>query len=74
MRDIFERFSNYLSINVMRSSICNVKEFCYIFPVVKNEVEIITVVCEGFVITETDDMYTFALGSLFNMYPFKRYI
>ena len=27
MRDNFERFGNYLSIDVMRSSVCNTKEF-----------------------------------------------
>ena len=67
MRDNFERFDNYLSIDVMRSSICNTKEFCYIAPVVLNEVGHINVVYEGFVITETHDAYTFILESLFQM-------
>ena len=58
-RDNFERFGNYLSIDVMRSSICNAKEFCYIDPVVLNEIGKINVVCEGFVITETHDAYNF---------------
>ena len=36
--DNFGGFSNYLSIDIMYSSICNTKEFCYIAPVVKNEI------------------------------------
>ena len=51
MRDNFERFGNYLSIDVMKSSISNSSEFCYIAPVVLNEIGRINVVCEGFVIT-----------------------
>ena len=35
MRDNFERFGDYISIDVMHSSICNAKEFCYIAPVIK---------------------------------------
>ena len=46
MRDNFERFGNYLSIDVMRSSVCNAKEFCNIAPVVLNEIRRINVVCE----------------------------
>ena len=61
MRDNFECFGNYLSIDAMRSSVCNAKEFCYITPVVMNELGLINVVCEGFVITETHDVYTFIL-------------
>ena len=67
MRDNFECFCNYLSIDVMRSSVCNTKDFCYIAPVVLNEVGHINVVCEGFVITETHGAYTFILESLFQM-------
>ena len=67
MKDNLERFGDYLSIDVIRSSICNTKEFCYITPVVLNEVGQINVVCEGFVITETYDAYTFILESLFQM-------
>ena len=69
MRDNFERFGNYLSIDVMHSSICNSKEFCYIAPVVKNEIDNINVVCEGFVYSETNDAYIFELESLFKMCP-----
>ena len=59
MRDNFERFGNYLSIDVMKSSISNSAEFCYMPPVVLNEIGRINVVCEGFVITENHDAYTF---------------
>ena len=38
MRDNFERFGNYISIDVMLSSICNAKEFCYIAPIINNEI------------------------------------
>ena len=44
MCDNFERFGNYLPIDIMYSSICNAKEFCYIVPVIKNEIEKIDVV------------------------------
>ena len=67
MRGNFERIGNYLSIDVMRSSICNAIELCYISPVVLNEVGEITVVCEGFFMTETCDAYTFILESLFKI-------
>ena len=69
MRDTFERFGDYISINIMHSSICNAKEFCYIAPVIKNEVGKINCVCEGFIISETHDAYTFILDSLFKMCP-----
>ena len=36
-------------------------------PVVLNEIGRINVVCEGFVITENHDAYTFILESLFQM-------
>ena len=48
MRDNFERFDNYLSIDVMKSSISNSSEFCYMNPVVLNEIGRINVVCEAF--------------------------
>ena len=35
MRDNFEKLGNYLSIDIIHSSICNAKEFCYIAPVIK---------------------------------------
>ena len=37
----------------------------------KNEVGKINVVCEGFVISETHDAYTFVLDSLFKMCPLR---
>ena len=40
---------------------------CYIASVVWNEIGKIDVVCEGFVITETHDIYTFILESFFQM-------
>ena len=55
MRDNFERFGDYISSDVMHSSICNAKCFCSIAPVIKNEVGKVNVVCEGFVISETHD-------------------
>ena len=67
MRNNFERFGNYLSIDVIISSISDVKEFCYIAPVVLNEIGRINIVCEGFVITENHDIYIFILESLFQM-------
>ena len=53
MRDNFERFGNYLSIDVVRSSVSNTTELCYIAPVVLNEIGRDNVVCEG-----TDDLIT----------------
>ena len=67
MRNTFKRFGNYLSIDVMRSSVSNAKELCYIAPVLLNEIERFNIVCEGFVITENHDAYTFILESLFQM-------
>ena len=49
MRDNFERFGNYISIDILHSSTYNAKEFCYIAPVDKNDIGKINVVCEGFV-------------------------
>ena len=40
-------------------------------PGYKNEVGKINVVCEGFVISETHDAYTFVLDSLFKMCPLR---
>ena len=37
MRDNFERFGNYISIDIMHSSVCNAKKFCYIAPIIKNK-------------------------------------
>ena len=45
MRDNFERFGNYLSIDVIRSSVCNAKEFCYSWT----RLEKINVVCGDFI-------------------------
>ena len=67
MRDNFKRFGNYLPIDVIRSSIYNTKEFCYITLVILNKIGWINVVCQGLVITETHDVYTFILESLFQM-------
>ena len=69
MRDNIERFGNNISINVMKSQVCNKKKNCYIDPGVLNEVGKINVVCEGFVISETHDVYCFILNSLFKMCP-----
>ena len=52
MRDNFERFGNSISIDVMKSQVCNAKKFCYIAPVALNEVGKTNVVCEGFVISK----------------------
>ena len=71
MRDNFETFGNYISIDIMHLSICVVKEFYYIAPVVKNEIGKINVVCEGFLITIIHEAYTFVLGSLFNICPIR---
>ena len=71
MRDNFERFDDCISIDVMHSTIRNAKGFCYITPVIKNEVGKINVVCEGFVISETHDAYTFVLDSLFKMCSYR---
>ena len=38
MRDNFKRFGNYLSIDEMRSYICNAADFCFIAPVVLNKI------------------------------------
>ena len=71
MRDNFDFFGDYTSIDVMHSSIYNAKCVCYIAPVIKNEVGKINIVCKGFVISETHDTYTFVLDSLFKMCPHR---
>ena len=38
MRDNFERFGNYILIEIMHSCVCYAKEFCYTTPVIKNKV------------------------------------
>ena len=50
IRDNVERFGNYLSVDVMRSSVCDAKELCYIALVVLHEIGKINVVCEGFLL------------------------
>ena len=67
MRNNFERFETYVYIDVMRSSVSNAKELCCIVPVVLNKIRRVNVVCEGFVITENHDAYTFILESLLQM-------
>ena len=67
MRDNFERFGNYLSIDAMRSSVWNAKEFCSVI----SEVGKINAVCKGFIIIETYDEYIFILESLFNICPLR---
>lgn len=74
MRDNFERCGNYISIDIIYSSVYNDKEFCSIAPVIKNEVGKINIVCEVFVISETHDVYTFILDSLFKIYPLRNKI
>ena len=54
-RDNFDRFGNYLSIDIMRSFVCNAKKWK------------INVVCEVFLISETHDVYSFILESLFKI-------
>ena len=50
IRDNVERFGNYLSVDVMRSSVCDAKELCYITLVVLHEIGKINVVYEGFLL------------------------
>ena len=49
---------------MMRASVCNTNQCCYIDPVVLNGIGNINVICEGFVITETHDVYTLILESI----------
>ena len=65
IRENFERFGNSITIDVMKSQVCNTIFFCYIDPVVLNEVGKINVVCEGFVISKSHDVYCFILNSIF---------
>ena len=44
MHDNFEKFGNDISIDVIKSQVCNAKKFCYIAPVVLHEVGKINVV------------------------------
>ena len=67
MRDNFDRFGNNISIDVMKSQVYNAKKFCYIAHVVLNEVGKFNVVYEGFVISETHDVYCFTLTSIFKI-------
>ena len=67
MREIFEIFGSNLSIGVMKTQVCNGKEFCSIASVMMNEIGKINVMCEGFVILKTHDAYCFILNSLFKM-------
>ena len=72
VRDNFERFGNYISINIMHLSICNAKFFYYIAPVIKNGIRKINCECEGFIISETHDAYIFVLDSFFKMCPHRK--
>ena len=67
MREIFERIGNNISIDVVKLQVCNANKFCYIIPIVLNEVGKFDVVCEGFVISETHNAYCFILNSVFKM-------
>ena len=66
-RDNFELYGKYLSIDEMRSSICNAKKFCNITLVVLNEFGKIYIFCEEFFITETRGAHAFILEYLFQM-------
>ena len=57
MWDDFERFGTNLSIDGIDSSLYDAKAFCYIAPVVKNRINKMCVVCEGFAIIETNQGY-----------------
>lgn len=72
VRDNFERFGNYISINIMHLSICNAKVFYDIAHVIKNEIRKINCECEGFIISETYDAYIFVLDSFFKMCPHRK--
>ena len=50
---------NNISIDVMKSQVCNEENFFYIVPIVLNDVGKTNVVCEGFVISETHFMIIF---------------
>lgn len=65
MSDNFDRFGNYLFIWLMHSSICNTKECWHITPVIKNEIGIINIIYEDFIISEIYNVNTFILESLF---------
>ena len=61
MRDNFERLGNYISIYVIHSSIC----------VIKNHIGKINVVCEGFVFVGNSWCLYIFYYSLFNMGPLR---
>ena len=67
VQDNIERVGNYLSIEVMKSSVCNANECCYITQVVLSEIGKVNIVCEGCVLIETHDVDTFILESLCHM-------
>ena len=67
MREFFERFGKNLFIEVMKTQVCNTKRFCYIAPIVLNDIGKFNVVYEGFVIFENHDAYSLILNSLFKM-------
>ena len=64
MCENFERISYSLSLDVMRSSMCNVEELCCITHVVLKNIGKINVVYEEFVITETHDAYSFIFRNI----------
>ena len=51
----------------MNSSISNAKGFCYISSIGGKEIGKINVVCEGFIISEIHEAYTFFWGSFIKM-------
>ena len=63
VQDNIERVDNYLSIEVIKSFICNAKECCYITQVVLSEIGKVNIVCAGCVLIETHDVDTFILES-----------
>ena len=66
----FERVWDHLSIDEICASVCSAKQFCYVSPFVLKTNENTNVVCEGFLITETQDALNFILESLCTMYPY----
>ena len=55
----------------MRSLVCNAKKYCCITPAVLNKIGNVHAVYEGFGITESYDIYTFVLESLFQMSTYR---
>ena len=72
MYDNFERFSTFISVDVMYSSTYDVKELCYIAPVIKKEIDKINVIFEDLVILETYDNYKFIPRSWLKMCPSRK--